>query len=81
LAVTPGALAPFEPPLELAGVEVEPFPQAAAVSISATAPASAAARVLSLIVVTTDISWSLRCAGPAPASQAVKGIFVMSGIT
>jgi hypothetical protein len=81
LAVTPGALAALEPPVPLPEVEVEPFPQAAAVSSSATVPASAAARLLSLIVVTTEISWSLRCAGPTPASRVVKGIFVMSGIT
>jgi len=97
LAVTPGALAPFEVPLPPPPEEPEPFPHAAAVSRSAAAPASAAARLLSLIVVTTDISWSLDayrsarvgfaavrplwCAGPAPASRVVKDFFVMSGIT
>jgi hypothetical protein len=81
--VTPGALAPFvltvPPPLV---VELPLLPHAAVISgTSAAAATSAVARLLSFSTLTTDISWSLGCAGTAPASRVVKDSLVMSGIT
>jgi hypothetical protein len=84
--VTPGALAPFvltvPPPLVVELVLLPLLPHAAVISGTSTATTtSAVARLLSLSTLTTDISWSLGCAGPAPASRVVKDALVMSGIT
>jgi hypothetical protein len=82
-AVTPGALLlPLEsaapPPADVP----EPLEHATVISgTSAAAPTSATARLLSLVLVTMDVSWLLRCAGPAPATRVVKNVFVMTGIT